>query len=297
MEIRHIRYFVAVAEELNFTRAAEKLHTAQPSLSKQIRDLEIEVGAPLLTRTKRSVALTEAGRAFLDEARLVLAQAQRALTSARRAAEAVARSLTIGFVPAAEIKIFPSTLTTLRARFPDTQIVLKSLTTWEQKLALERGEIDVGFLRPPVDEPNLGFEEVLTERIGALLPADHPAAAKVEVRLADLADTPFLRISPLHAGGLSDVVDRYIKSQGVEFRTAQNVENVLTLMSLVSLGHGFSIMPDYIEHLVFRNVAARPFAGDAPNVPLVMAWRRDDDFDEVRAFRDLVSRGRDEGRY
>lgn len=297
MELRHIRYFVAVAEELNFSRAALKLHTAQPSLSQQIRDLETEIGAPLFTRNKRNVALTEAGRAFLDEARLTLAQAQRAVASARRAADTKARMLTIGFLPAAEIKIFPSILTALRSRFPTTQIVLKSMTTWEQKEALLQGEIDVGFLRSPVDDSVLASEVVLNERLCAVVPANHPLAQRKEIRLSDLADTPFLRIEPVHAGSLSEIIDRFMKNHGLQFRTAQKVENVLTLMSLVSMGQGFSILPDYAEQLVFRNVVARPFAEPTPLIDLVMVWRRDDDFEESRLLRELVLRGHVEGRY
>lgn len=297
MELRHIRYFVAVAEELNFSRAALKLHTAQPSLSQQIRDLETEIGAPLFTRNKRNVALTEAGRAFLDEARLTLAQAQRAVASARRAADTKARMLTIGFLPAAEIKIFPSILTALRSRFPTTQIVLKSMTTWEQKEALLQGEIDVGFLRSPVDDSVLASEVVLNERLCAVVPANHPLAQRKEIRLSDLADTPFLQIEPVHAGSLSEIIDRFMKNHGLQFRTAQKVENVLTLMSLVSMGQGFSILPDYAEQLVFRNVVARPFAEPTPLIDLVMVWRRDDDFEESRLLRELVLRGHVEGRY
>jgi LysR family hca operon transcriptional activator len=130
-----------------------------------------------------------------------------------------------------------------------------------------------------------------------LLPADHPATALEKVRLADLANTPFLQIEPLHAGGLFNIIDNYIRSQGQELRRAQNVENVLTLMSLVSMGQGFSILPDYAEQLVFRNVAMRPFVGVTPAIDLAMVWRRDNDFEEVRAFRDLVACGHSEGRY
>lgn len=290
MELRHLRYFVAVAEALSFTRAAQALRTAQPSLSQQIRDLEHEIGTALLLRDKRNVALTAAGRVFLDEARLVLAQAERAKTLARRAGEEVARSLTIGFVPAAEVKIFPQSLTMLRAQFPGTRIVLQSLTTFEQHEALLSGAIDIGFLRPPVDEGQLDSAVILREPLVALLPADHPACDRDEVPLAALADTPFLRIADRHAGNLGQVIGDLARREGVQLNAVQEVENVLTLLTLVGLGVGFSIMPDYVGQLSFRNIAARPLAGPVVRAELLTAWRRDNAKPEVAA---LVARVRE----
>lgn len=290
MELRHLRYFVAVAEALSFTRAAQALRTAQPSLSQQIRDLEYEIGTPLLKRDKRNVALTPAGKVFLDEARLVLAQAERAKTLARRAAENETPRLTIGFVPAAEVKIFPHTLTALRAQFPATRIVLQSLTTFEQHQALISGEIDIGFLRPPVDDPLIDSMVALREPLVALLPADHPACWKAQVSLADLADTPFLRIASRHAGNLAQIIDDMARRDGVQLNAVQEVENVLTLLTLVGLGVGFSIMPDYVEQISFRNLVARPLACPTVRVDLMAAWRRDHAKPEVAA---LVQRLRD----
>lgn len=297
MELRHLRYFVAVAEELNFTRAAEKMRTAQPSLSQQIRDLEKEIGTPLLTRNKRNVALTEAGRVFLDEVRLVLAQAKRAIASARQAADIKSHKLTIGFVPAAEVKIFPSTLTFLRSRFPDLQIVLKSLTTLEQKCGLIAADIDVGFLRPPLDDPSLASEVVLHEHLVAVLPENHSLTKRAKVSLADLAETPFLQISPSHAGGLFDVIERRRAAEEVSLTSGQAVENVLTLMTLIGLGLGFSLLPDYAQQLVFRGVTTRPLKGPEDRVDLAMAWRKADDFAELNAFRELVMEARRAGRF
>lgn len=288
MELRHLRYFVAVAEELNFTRAAQRLRTAQPSLSQQIRDLETEIGVELLARNRRTVALTESGRIFLDEARLVLAQAQHAVSSARGQTGESGRTVTIGFVPAAEVKVFPSVLTSVRAQFPSVQIVLRSLTTGEQLDALAARAIDIGFLRPPVEEPALQSEVVLDERIAVVLPADHPLATAPDLSLADLAQVPFLQITRKHAGGLADELDRYMRQLGFEPKRAQWVDNVLTLMTTVGLGVGFSFLPDYVEHLVFRNVAVRRLPDPQLRVPLAMAWRRDDDTPEVAAIRDIV---------
>lgn len=289
MELRHLRYFVAVAEELNFTRAAARLHTAQPSFSQQIRDLEEEIGTPLLTRTKRRVALTEAGHAFLDEARLVLAQAQRAVAMARRAAQIDERRLVIGFLPSAEVKIFPTMLTVMRARFPDLNLVFRSLTTREQLDALSQREIDVGFLRLPVNDPALVTEAVLRERLMAVMPADHSLAAQAEVDLAELAPFPFLRISPEHAGGLHDIVEGMLRACRVEVTPVQDVDNVMTMMTLVGLGAGFTLLPDYVEHLLFRNVTTRPLKGPQTFVDLVMVWHQGNTSPELATFRALVA--------
>lgn len=289
MELRHLRYFTAVADALSFTKAAQTLRTAQPSLSQQIRDLEHEIGTPLLIRDKRNVALTPAGRVFLDEARLVLAQAERAKTLARRASESERQNLTIGFVPAAEVKIFPQALTMLRGQYPETRIALQSLTTFEQHQALLAGEIDIGFLRPPVDDSQLDCEVILREPLVAMMPASHPAAAKDIVPLRDLADTPFLRIPRRHAGDLGKVIDQLADREGVTLNAVQEVENVLTLLTLVGLGVGFSIMPDYVGQLSFKNLVTRPLAGPPLEVELVAAWRRDNPKPEIPA---LLERAR-----
>lgn len=288
MELRHLRYFVAVAEELNFTRAAARLHTAQPSFSQQIRDLEDEIGTPLLTRTKRRVALTEAGRAFLDEARLVLAQAQRAVEMARRAARIDEHKLVIGFLPSAEVKIFPAMLTVMRARFPDLNLVFRSLTTLEQERALSQREIDVGFLRLPLGNPALRFEAVLRERLVVVMPADHPLSREETVDIAQIARFPFLRIAPDHAGGLHDVVEGFLHASRVEVIPMQDVDNVMTMMTLVGLGTGFSLLPDYVEHLIFRNVITRPLKGPQTFIDLAMVWHQDNASTELATFRSLV---------
>lgn len=297
MELRHLRYFVAVAEQLNFTRAAQKLRTAQPSLSQQIRDLEAEIGVELLTRNRRNVALTEAGRVFLDEARLVLAQAQRAISSARNLSSDGEQCVTIGFVPAAEVKIFPSVFTSVRAQFPALQIVLRSLPSGEQKEALTEEAIDIGFMRLPVEDDRLASEIVLSETLVAVLPADHPLAAAPALRLADFASVPFLKIAPKHAGDLGEEIDRYMKRVGFEPRHAQTVDNVLTLMTAVGLGLGFSLLPDYAEHLVFRNMTTRRLLDPPVQVGLAMVWRKDDETPEVKAIRDFVIQAHRQGRF
>jgi len=291
MQLRHLRYFVAVAEELNFTRAAERLNTAQPSFSQQIRDLEEEIGTPLLIRNKRQVTLTDAGKVFLDESRLVLAQAQRAVVMARRAAQIGEQKFTIGFLPAAEVKIFPKMLTAMRARFPNFNLIFRSLTTLEQIEALANKEIDIGFLRPPIADPSLALETILTERLMVVIAADHPMGVHHEIDIREMVQFPFLRISPETAGGLHQVVVDYLRAAQVEPTASQDVDNVLTMMAVVGLGDGFTLLPDYVEQLLFRNVTVRPLRPPIPSVPLCMAWHKENQSPELSTFRCLVNEG------
>src|SRR5208337_1595169 len=204
MDHRYLRYFIAVAEELNFTRAAEKLHTVQPSLSQQIRRLEEIVGTPLFHREKHRLHLTEAGRIFLQESRSILQQTSRAIALARQAARAEAGFMTIGFVPGVEGKVFPRILPILRAKYPDIELSLRTLTSPQQMEALHDREINIGFLRPPIDDPDVVSETVLREKIIAVIPANHPLAKLKRVPVRSLAALPFLEVARPAAPGLHD---------------------------------------------------------------------------------------------
>lgn len=161
--------------------------------------------------------------------------------------------------------------------------MLQSLTTFEQHEALSSGAIDIGFLRPPVDDPHIDSMVILRESLVVLLPADHPACWSSEVSLSAIAETPFLRIASRHAGNLGQVIDDLAKREGVALNAVQDVENVLTLLTLVSLGVGFSIMPDYVAQLSFRNIVTRPLTGPTVKAELMAAWRRDNAKAEVAA--------------
>ncbi|MDP9037979.1 MAG: LysR substrate-binding domain-containing protein [Acidobacteriota bacterium] len=287
MELRHLRYFVAVAEELNFTRASERLHTAQPSLSQQIRDLEDAVGTPLLFRTKRHVALTDAGKVFLAEARVVLAQVERGILMARRAARAEAGQLVIGFVPSAEVKIFPKVLPVLRARYPDVQVVLHSMSTPEQRAALLDNSINIGFFRANHREPRLEERIVLKEPLVAVLPVGHPLEKLPIVPFALFQEYPFVGISAEEAPELAAAVAQLSEANGVELEVVQSGENVLMILSLVAMGLGIAILPDYVESLLIKNVICRPIEGN-PMFDLVMGFRRDDHSAVLESFCALV---------
>lgn len=288
MELRHLRYFVAVADELNFTRAAQRLHTAQPSLSQQIRDLEDEIGTQLLERSKRKVELTEAGCVFLAEARLVLAQADRAVARARQAGRDGGLTVRIGFVPAAEVEIFPAVLPKLRMRFPGVNVELRSLPTMEQEEALLRGDIDVAFMRRPVRSPDLFTEVVLTEPIVVLMPTGHPLAVHADIAPSMLDGLPFIQTNPAYAGQLHDIVREYLAAHCIRPDVAQVATNILLNLNLVGMGLGVALLPAYVDALAGDSVCCRPLAGNAPEIDLLMVTRIEPHPPELDALIDLM---------
>src|ERR1700736_5724503 len=207
MELRHLRYFVAVAEEGSVTFAAERrLHTAQPSLSRQMRDLEMEVGAQLLVRSVRGTELTAAGRAFLDHARLALSQVEAAGEAARRAAQPAKASFVMGFLTGTEIDWFPAAVRLLRDQLPSIEVILVSQTSPELASGLLRGKVDVAFLRPEPEMPDLAFKHLTSEPPIVILPSDHRLAALEAISPRDIEGETFVNVSrtPPPLGGSVD---------------------------------------------------------------------------------------------
>jgi LysR family hca operon transcriptional activator len=287
MELRHLRYFIAVAEELNFTRAAERLHTAQPSLSQQIRDLEDAVGCPLFFRTKRYVELTDAGRVFLGETRLTLAQVERSIAMARKAARAEAGHIVIGFVPSAEVRVFPRVLPVLRARYPDIKVVLHSLSSPEQRTALLEESINVAFLRSDAAQDEFVEQVVLREPLVAVMPVGHPLSEQDAVSPKAFERYPYIGISEHEAPELRAAVNNFFAGYRFTPTPVQCADNVLMALTLVGMGLGVTVLPNYVENLLFRNVIVRPIT-DHPRFNLVMASRKDNTSSVVETFRELV---------
>jgi len=287
MELRHLRYFIAVADELSFTRAAQRLHTAQPSLSQQIRNLEDEVGTPLFERTRRKVELTEAGKVFLAEARLVVAQADRAVARARQVGQGRA-TVTIGFVPAAEIRVFPVILPRLRLRYPEVNVELRSLPTAEQEEALLRGDIDVAFMRRPVVSPEVRSEVVLTEPLVVVLPSGHPLAKQERIAPAQLSGEPFISTHPQFSGQVHSVVEAYCEAHGIERKVAQVATNILLNLNLVGMGLGYALLPAYVSSLTSSAICTRPLEGEPPTIDLLMVSRKEPHAAELEALFELV---------
>ncbi|USP47086.1 LysR substrate-binding domain-containing protein [Alcaligenes faecalis] len=274
MELRHLRYFVAVAEELNFTRAAERLYTSQPSLSEQIRNLEEEIGYPLLNRTRRKVELTEAGVIFLDDAREILHKVEEAVQRAGKAASQAREVLTIGFVPAAEVRIFPAVLPAFRAAFPQVDVV-RSLTSNEQEGALARGELDLGFMRGPVRVTNVFSEVVLDEPLRVYLPQGHSLEAYSLIPPARLNRLPMIAVDRSYGRSMHDVLARYLAHHKVVPEHTYNSANPLMSINLVAAGLGYTLLPTYAEYFMPKNVVSRPLIGGGPRCELLMAYPRD----------------------
>ncbi len=285
MELRHLRYFVAVAKELNFTRAAAKLHTSQPSLSSQIKDLEECVGVPLLMRNRRKVAITAAGELFLKEAISILDMAEKAKIKARQAMQ-TENSITIGFVPSAEVNVLPEVLPLLRLEHPNMQIELRSVVTTKQESQILDGQLDVGFMRNPIISPVVERMVVLSEPLIVMLPASHPLVSQPVISPSMLDGQDFIATDPLYSGSLSPMVKDYLSSTKCQPNIVQTSNNILVTMNLVGMGLGLSICPGYMEKFNPGNVVFRPLQGKVPRLDLIMAWNKEN---QIPALQELIS--------
>ncbi len=272
LELRHLRYLIAVVEAGSVTTAAgELLHTSQPSLSRQIRDLEDRVGTALLTRSVRGVEPTAAGRAFIEHARIALTQIDAAVEAARRAAVPAKQRLAIGFLTGEEMTWLPPAMRLLRADLPTLDVVVSSDYSPDLADALERGRIDVAFMRA---EPahDLVYRVVDREPLVVLMPSDHRLTAKKTVRPRDLVGEPFVAMGG-KAGVLRATVDAYLRRSRVAIEPAQQVDNPAMVMSLIASTRGVTLIPAYVENLMPWSVASRPLAGTVPTIDLVVGHR------------------------
>ena len=276
MELRQLRYFVAVAEELHFRRAAERLHMSQPPLSTAIRALEQDIGVELLLRSRRRVELTPAGAAFLTEARRILESVESAADVARRVGRGELGRLSIGFVGSAMYGRLPDILRVFRAERPDVALSLSELTTARQLEALKSHTIDVGVLRPPsaLDE-GIRTETLVTERVAVALPSAHPLARSRRVELSDLVDEPLVLLDRREAPGLRESIRKAVLEAGGEAHVVQEVTEMQTLIGLVAAGLGISFVPRSVAVRGYRGVAFVSLGGLAPVVELALAWTTD----------------------
>ncbi len=287
MELRHLKYFVAVAEELHFGRAAQRLGIAQPPLSQQIKALEAEIGAALLHRTNRRVGLTAAGTAFLAEARKVLDQSQHAVRAAQRAARGEIGQLAVGFVSSVAYGIFPEILQEVRRRFPDLSLTLQDMTSEEQVEAMRRDQLDVGLVRPPVaDAGGLSVRVIWREPLMAAVPETHRLARRREIPLGAMAGEPFVLVPRRLGPGFYDEIIRLCASAGFTPKVVQEARAMQTIISLVAGGMGVSLVPASLRNLQRTGVVYRPLK--APTTDLAAMWREHDDSPALRAFLESV---------
>lgn len=276
MELRHLRYFLAVAEELHFGRAAARLHIAQPPLSQQIRQLERELGYDLFLRTQRRVRLTEAGAAFREEARGLLDRLEQAKAAAGRIARGEAGALAVGFVASATYALLPRLYRRFRARHPEVALALEEMSTAEQVDALRAGRIQLGLARPPVGDDALAAEPLADEPLVAALPVRHPLAARKELPLRALAHEPFVLFPRRPRPGWIDVVQGACHASGFRPAVAQEVLELSTAVTLVAAGVGVTLVPASAQALRLEGVAYRPLRDPAPSTRL-LALRRPDE--------------------
>jgi LysR family transcriptional regulator, hca operon transcriptional activator len=274
MELRHLRYFVAVAEEGSLTLAAERrLHTAQPSLSRQIRDLEYEVGAQLMIRSAHGIELTAAGRAFLDHARLALAQVDAAREAARRAARPAKLSFALGFLTGKEIDWLPEAIRLLRDELPNIDITVSSQYSPDLADALVRGKLDVAFLRREVRATDLMFKLVATEPFVVVLPSDHRLASQEAINPHDMVGETFIAVSNTAPVGRK-VVDDYLRRSGIDIKPDHQADHLAMAMSLVASTRGVALLPAYARNLLPSSLISRPLQGDVPTIDLVVGYSK-----------------------
>jgi DNA-binding transcriptional LysR family regulator len=291
MELRHLRYFVTVAEELHFGRAAQRLHLSQPPLSMQIKALESELGTRLLARTQRRVELTAAGLEFLKDARDILARVAQATEAAQRAGRGETGELTVGFVSIADYNILPPLLREVSARQPGVRLVLREATTDVQLRELTEGRMDVGFVLSPVNDERLKVLPLLREPLVAALPDQHPVArGRGPLPLKRLADSPFILIPRHMAPGLYDNVVGFCRQAGFSPRVEQEAVQMQTVVSLVSAGLGVALIPASLRHLGRTGVVYRPLREASPLTEIAAAWCAHEERPALARFLDAVRR-------
>jgi LysR family transcriptional regulator, hca operon transcriptional activator len=288
MELRHLRYFVAVAEEGSLTVAAEKrLYTAQPSLSRQMRDLEAELGCELMIRGARGIELTAAGRVFLDHARIVLVQIEAAIAATRRAGTSAKSSFVLGFLTGCEIEWLPAVMAIMRDELPNTEVVILSLSSPELADGLMRGKIDLAFLRHERNAPGIVFTRLIQEPLIVLMPADHPLTARAAITVEDIVGEQLVGVPQDKSPALRAVTDAYGAKLGIDLTPDHLVDNISMAMSLVASTRGIALMPLYARNLLPPTVVSRPLAGAQPMIDLSLGYN---DANKSPLLKAIVSR-------
>ena len=289
MELRHLRYFVAVADELNFRRAARRLHVSQPPLSRQVRDLEDELGTKLFDRRGRRIALTSAGETFLKEARTILSQAQRAVQLAKAASRGEAGNLSVAILPPIGGLFVPPAIRIFRKRYPLADVNVVELSPQSQVSALLERRIDLGFVPLPLIQrmPELTFEPVREVEVMAVFPPGHPLARQRQLTLRKLAYEPFVLLNRSSAALLHDWILGQCREAGFEAQVVKLAESPLSVLELVSSGFGVSLLPDLFQRFAVDTVF-RPLPPATPKLHLALAWRSDNQSSLLQAMLEIM---------
>lgn len=288
MDLRQLACFVAVAEELNFSRAAQRMHISQPPLSRQIARLEDELRVRLLDRSPQSVTLTAGGKGFLPEARRLLALAAKAPEAARRADRGETGTLRIGFVGSTIYTSVPALVGRFRHLFPGVDVTLLQLTVARQVDLLLSGDIDVGLIRQSISSPRLKTLSLFKERFVAALPANHPLAVESAVNLRRLADENFVCFSRQEAPAIHEHLRRMCEAAGFTPRIALEAHPMSTVVGLVASGAGIAIVPNSMQRLRIVNVVYRKLTGTRESSEFFLVWRQDDESAILQNFLKVV---------
>ncbi|MCW3481990.1 LysR substrate-binding domain-containing protein [Neisseriaceae bacterium JH1-16] len=286
MELRHLRYFLAVAEERHFTRAAERVGIQQPPLSLQIKQLEEELGTPLFLRQSRGVDLTEAGAAFVEEARAILARVDQAKTHIQRLSRGEAGRIRIGFAGATYFEpAVPALIRDYRSRYPDVQLQPEQSNTAELVQRLIDGEIDAAFVHTPIGaDPTLACLPLVDEAMLLALPASHPLSGEPAVPLAALADDTFILLPRAISPGLYDRLIAAFQQAGFTPRLGLEAPQIVSIVPMVAAGFGVSLVPRAVSQIDTPGVRYLPIAGIAPRAPIGLAYRLDGGSAALRGF-------------
>lgn len=288
MDLRHLRYFVAVAEELNFTRAAERLHIAQPPLSKQIRQLESEMGVTLLDRGTRYVELTDAGHLFLEHARRILQATDLAVFQAQNAQRGEVGRLAVGFFEYTSYTFLPPILRAYRERFPKVEVQLRWFPVIEQMDALHRGEIDVSFIRELGDFRDCFTESINEEPFILAVPVEHRFSRLGTISVSECSEERFITYFSEMAPDFQNMIMRICGTAGFVPNEASQVGQVYTALGLVSSGAGIAFVPSSVRKVHFEQVAYIPFKEELPSIRLMLAWTKKHPSSLMRAFLDVA---------
>ena len=287
MELRHLRYFIAVAEELNFSRAAERLHMAQPPLSQQIRNLEEELGVQLVNRDERPIRLTEAGAELFEQASLVLKRLDEIVATVQRIGKGQTGSIRVGFVGSATYDILPEVIRRFRQEYSDVELSLVELRALPQVEKLRHREIDVGFMRLAVEDEAFQCRTILEEPLVVALPENHPLAKKTQIKLAALKGEPFIGF-PAATTALGGYLLKVCKDAGFVANVVQETIEIQTAISLVSAGVGLTLAPASLQKVGRIGVVYKPLAAPVPKTTLYAVYRKDNKSPVVAAFLKLL---------
>jgi LysR family transcriptional regulator, hca operon transcriptional activator len=282
VELRHLKYFIAVAECGSFTAAAsQRLHTTQPSLSRQMSELEAEVGAQLFTRSVRGVELTAAGRVFLDHARVALSQVEIAVESARRSAEPAKPYFVLGFLTGHEATWLPEALELLREELPNIHVVISSQVSPQLAAGIAKGSIDAAFLRREEGTADLAFRLLVKEPLEVFMPSDHRLTARKTIDPREIIGETFLSVSGKALSGMGKppalriVIDAYLKRCNIDIKPSHEVDNLAGVMSLITSTRGVALLPTYAKNLLPGSVTSRRLKGQPPTIDLCLGYKKD----------------------